>query len=271
MHQPISSFFVGQQPRPPLGVGHEVELVQLLDRPVAGLALDARRARARWCWNFTCSGSRWIWTHSIGSLPLPVLLQVRMPSSSSYSAGTARGSPCRARPTARRPCASGRCRSGSTGSRSGRAPAWCLWLNGIGWSGPGASGSQAAAWERQAIRVGKGLSNSARDLDLERRVRGLAGLQLLRLADAVCAQRARRRAARAADAPPDQQRCSAGAAATRTSTWGRVAGGHHRERTRPSTDRCATPLAGALRPPGRATEARRRCEGCTDGCERPVH
>src|SRR5262245_50216395 len=37
-------------------------------------------------------------------------------------------------------------------------PAWCLWLNGIGWTGPGVLGSSAAACERQAARVGHGTS-----------------------------------------------------------------------------------------------------------------
>ena len=28
-------------------------------------------------------------------------------------------------------------------------PEWCLWLKGMGWCGPGASGSHAASCERQ--------------------------------------------------------------------------------------------------------------------------
>ena len=35
------------------------------------------------------------------------------------------------------------------------SPAWCLWLNGMGWCGPGASSSQAASCERQAMSAGR--------------------------------------------------------------------------------------------------------------------
>ena len=41
------------------------------------------------------------------------------------------------------------------------SPAWCLWLKGMGWIGPGASGSQAASCDSHAESDGQGLFHSA--------------------------------------------------------------------------------------------------------------
>ena len=162
MHQPISSVCVGSSHGHQLVSGTRWTLSISSTCAVAGLAVDARLRCARWCWNCTCSGRRWICTHSIGRLLLPVLLQGRgCPRARRSSAGTGRGSPCTARPTARRRRGERSVPEWQYWQSIWNRPAWCLWLNGIGWSGPGASGSSAAAWERQAARVGHGESNSA--------------------------------------------------------------------------------------------------------------
>ena len=162
MHQPISSFLVGHAVLPRLRVGHEVELVELLDRTVAGWH-STPAGRDGCVRNFTCSGSRWICSHWIGFCVFPVLLQdADALDLVVVAAGTAEWQPMQSS-TDGTPAACDRSVPEWQYWQSiPNSPAWCLWLKGIGWIGPGRFGIPGCL-VRSGRRSsdGNGLSNSA--------------------------------------------------------------------------------------------------------------
>ena len=139
MHQPISSLWTGSSHGHQMVSVRHVDLVHLLDRrrgtsgsrspSACGPGAGTARTRA-------AGGSA-----PTRSAPAPPSASSACgcPRARRRSAGTASGSPCTARPTERPPTASDRVPEWQYWQSIWYRPAWCLWLNGIGWSGPGAT------------------------------------------------------------------------------------------------------------------------------------